>query len=274
MPSRKSLALSSVTTVTDGDDTDLDTPVASIHYDSTDDQPSMSPNAANDKSKLQFPDTGFTVTSQTLQTSITTISDHDNKNNRTQTPTQTQYKSQKKPQQEQARAQHEIRINRQAIESSMRFRYLRTLEAYFEATPQCILQLVFMMRTSQFNNFIFILSILQSILSMCNSLLNSDHGYMKDGKWKKYKHRFPVPTIEFVKHSSLRLMEITARLGLLSIFWTVVGGANFVLLLLLEILLPMILNAVVSWRGLVCHVLLDIAYYIQNLCPIFDYLTI
>ena len=51
-----------------------------------------------------------------------------------------------------------------AIETTMRFKYIRSLEALFEATPQAVLQLVYLMRTGQFgsvDNPIFVISILQ-----------------------------------------------------------------------------------------------------------------
>ena len=124
----------------------------------------------------------------------------------------------------------------------MKFKYLRSLEALFEATPQAVLQLVYMMRTEQFSesniNFIYILSISQSLLSMCKSILNADNGYMNHSKWKSYKKTFPIPSIDFIKHALFRLIEITYRVGLFAVFWTVVGGEYFALLLSIESLYP------------------------------------
>ena len=129
-----------------------------------------------------------------------------------------------------------------AIESTSRFKYIRQLEALYESTPQAILQLVYLMRTGEFLDPIVIISILQSIISMTNSMLNADSSYMVRDKFSKYKKKFP-PSIEFISHLLLRLSEITYRIMLAAIFWTVVGGLPFGIVFGFECLL------VVIWVG-------------------------
>ena len=132
------------------------------------------------------------------------------------------------------------------LESTMRFKYLRSLEALMESTPEAVLQIVYLMRTSALTsnnsnnstNFLFIISIFQSILSITNSTINANHMYMAHSKYKKYKKRFP-PSLSFFKHFLFRGCETTYRIGLLSIFWTVVGGEWFALLLGCEMLFPL-----------------------------------
>ena len=131
-----------------------------------------------------------------------------------------------------------------AIDSSFRFKYLRSLEALFESTPQAVIQLVYVMRTSSFNNQVFILSIVQSVLSMANSMLKQDNAYMKHSKWYTHKKRLP-PTKQFIKHATFRLMEITSRIGLFALFWTVVGGQFLMVLICIELLFPIIYNTYV-----------------------------
>ena len=127
--------------------------------------------------------------------------------------------------------------NGDSIESTMRFKYIRSLEALFESTPQAVLQLVYLMRTSKFTgNGIFIISILQSIISMTNSMLNADNAYMQRDVFKADKRRLP-PSLGFIKHSLLRLCEITHRIFLLALFWTVVGGAGFCVVFAFECIL-------------------------------------
>eukprot|EP01083_Nonionella_stella_P263811 895714_1 len=90
-----------------------------------------------------------------------------------------------------------------AIESTLSFKYVRNYEAVFESIPQSVLQLVFIMRDSTSNiRPIFILSIIQSVISMTNSIINNDYTQMQDDKWKRYKKRFP-PTFEFFKHAHM-----------------------------------------------------------------------
>lgn len=69
----------------------------------------------------------------------------------------------------------------EAIESTISFKYIRSMEAIFESSPQAILQLVYIMRTSQFEinqssikTIIVYMSIIQSILSMTNSIIKDD----------------------------------------------------------------------------------------------------
>ena len=159
------------------------------------------------------------------------------------------------------------RINNEPIESTMRFKYIRSLEALFESTPQAVVQLVYLMRTGDSSDIVIMISALQSILSMTNSMLSSDNAYMARPKFKKYRKRLP-PSSQFLKHGLVRLSEISYRVGLFSIFWTVVGGQWFCILLSYELLFPIILNlmtlfySTVEWAefflslNLVCCVLL------------------
>eukprot|EP01084_Bolivina_argentea_P132877 234485_1 len=133
------------------------------------------------------------------------------------------------------------------IDTTTSFKFVRNLEAIFESIPQSILQLVFIMRSSDTfktgNNTILlisILSIIQSIISMTNSILKNDNILMTLPKWKQYKKRLP-PTIQFIKHFICRLAEIVYRIGLLSLFWTVCKGEAFAVLIFFEVLIIIIL---------------------------------
>ena len=95
------------------------------------------------------------------------------------------------------------------------------------------------MRTGDFIDEVIIISIFQSILSMTNSMLASDNAYMAREKFKKHKRRFP-PSIDFLKHFLVRLSEISHRVGLFAIFWTVVGGEWFCVLLGYELMFPIL----------------------------------
>ena len=79
------------------------------------------------------------------------------------------------------------------IESTVRFKYIRSLE---------MLQLVYIMRIEESADIIFRISIIQSILSMTNSMLNSDNTYMAREKFKKHRRRFP-PTKEFLQQTTI-----------------------------------------------------------------------
>ena len=118
----------------------------------------------------------------------------------------------------------------------------------FESTPQTVLQLVYLMRTlpSEFNDdggirnntIIIVISTFQSILSLTNSILATDNAYMAREKFKEHKKRLP-PSIRFLQHFLVRFSEISYRVGLFSLFWTVVGGEWFLVLLGFEMLFPL-----------------------------------
>ena len=136
-----------------------------------------------------------------------------------------------------------IEVKEGAVESTLSFKYIRSFEAIFESIPQSILQLVFIMRIESLDDeysmgVIFFISIIQSIISMTNSILNNDNTQMQDNKWKKYKQRLP-PTFEFFKHAICRLSEVLYRIGLLALFWTVCGGLPFGVMLAIDFVLTM-----------------------------------
>eukprot|EP01084_Bolivina_argentea_P063420 115798_1 len=74
---------------------------------------------------------------------------------------------------------------------------------------------------------------------MANAIINHDYTRMQHPKFSKYKKRFP-PTLDSVKHSLIRLAEVTYRIGLLSLVWTVCGGSIFSIVMLYELFLTVI----------------------------------
>eukprot|EP01083_Nonionella_stella_P314412 1132530_1 len=98
-----------------------------------------------------------------------------------------------------------INEEKTAIESTLSFKYVRNFEAVFEAIPQSVLQLVFILRDPNADvQAIFIISIIQSIISMTNSIINNDYTQMQEDRWKRYKQRLP-PTHECFRHALSRL---------------------------------------------------------------------
>eukprot|EP01084_Bolivina_argentea_P151129 263821_1 len=125
-----------------------------------------------------------------------------------------------------------LKDKNETIESTLSFKYIRNCEAVFESIPQSMLQLVYVTRTSNVG-VLFIVSILQSIISMTNSILNNDYTQMQDDKFSKVKQRLP-PTFECFKHALCRLCEVTYRIGLLALIWTVCGGLAFIIILFID----------------------------------------
>ena len=67
---------------------------------------------------------------------------------------------------------------------------------------------------------------LGSILKCGVSNLNQDNTWMQSDKFKRERQRFP-PTPEFLKHTLCRTAEITCRIGLFALIWSVCGGLVF-----------------------------------------------
>eukprot|EP01083_Nonionella_stella_P090534 252894_1 len=143
----------------------------------------------------------------------------------------------------------------EAVDTTTSFKFVRNLEAIFESIPQAILQLVFIIRTSGqyegennvFLTYISIISIIQSIISMTNSILKNDNIQMNLPKWKKHKQRLP-PTIPFLKHAVSRLSEVMYRIGLLALFWTVCEGLAFGILMCVELVVLIALSVWYSYE--------------------------
>eukprot|EP01083_Nonionella_stella_P090533 252888_1 len=140
-----------------------------------------------------------------------------------------------------------INEEKTAIESTLSFKYVRNFEAVFEAIPQSVLQLVFILRDPNADvQAIFIISIIQSIISMTNSIINNDYTQMQEDRWKRYKQRLP-PTHECFRHALSRLCEVAYRIGLLALFWCVCGGLAFGIMLAVELLLILARMRLMIW---------------------------
>eukprot|EP01083_Nonionella_stella_P017990 50333_1 len=125
------------------------------------------------------------------------------------------------------------------IESTLSFKYVRQMEAVFESVPESVLQLVYVMRSASTGDVdveIFVISILQSIISMVNSITNNDYTRMQGEAFSKYKQRLP-PTWECFKHVLCRLAEVIHRIVLLALLWTVCGGFVFGIAIIFELLI-------------------------------------
>ena len=95
---------------------------------------------------------------------------------------------------------------------------------------------MYVVKTGNLNQILFIVSILQSLFSMTSAILNEDDLELLKTEFKKYKQRFP-PTLSFIKRLLFRYCEITYRIGIFTLFWAVCGGMAVIILLIFEFLL-------------------------------------
>jgi len=119
-------------------------------------------------------------------------------------------------------------------ESNLNFRYIRTLQAMLQSVPSALLLLRYMLITGH-SDTILIVSIACSIWSITDSTLNEDNAWMIGSEWETHKRRLP-PSWNFVKHALCRMSEVTYRIALLALIWTVCGDAVFASAVLMELL--------------------------------------
>eukprot|EP01083_Nonionella_stella_P062840 163368_1 len=120
--------------------------------------------------------------------------------------------------------------NKIEIDATLCFKYIRSIEAIFESMPQSCLQLVFAMRTNEKIKIIYVISVCQSILSMTNSIINTDNTQMTSPAFKEYKKKLP-PSCKFAQHFCIRASEVIYRIGLLSLIWNACGGVPFAVII-------------------------------------------
>jgi len=137
----------------------------------------------------------------------------------------------------------------ESMASTLSFKYIRSLEAVFESLPQSVLQIVFIIRTRLYDvDAINWVSLVWSIWSMANSIVNNDNTYMQHDRYRAYKKRLP-PTAKFLRHAACRLSEVLYRIGVLSLFWVICGGEAFAVMLVLDLCLMIATVAYLASKG-------------------------
>ena len=115
------------------------------------------------------------------------------------------------------------------------------METVYESTPQSVLQVVFILsnyKNSHYNvdTNVFLISITFSFLSMTSSIISQDMSKMVNKKWKSYKKKMFPPSFQLIKHVFIRLVEITHRVLILSLFWYVFGNIIFLCVISFELI--------------------------------------
>ena len=139
-----------------------------------------------------------------------------------------------------------------SVDATMRFKYIRQLHALFQSLPQAVLQLMYLMRRQHlFDTFntngnndldiefriLIVGSIFVSIISMTSAVIQSDRSYIVQSKFAMVKQQLNIN--DSIKHILLRVCEIVHRIGVLALFWAVVGDIPFIILVSYEILIPL-----------------------------------
>eukprot|EP01084_Bolivina_argentea_P066466 121146_1 len=116
-------------------------------------------------------------------------------------------------------------------------RYLQSLEATFESSPQILLSLAFIIQSSRKVNVLIILSLLNSFWSISSVVMSDDcltiHTIWTDINLHKYCY---IPCVHpcYILHKLARFMEITTRVGICMIIWLYMGGKTLLVILIIE----------------------------------------
>eukprot|EP01084_Bolivina_argentea_P071110 129312_1 len=110
-------------------------------------------------------------------------------------------------------------------EPSTTQKYLALLEATFEAMPQLILSAVWFTKTGQFD-IIIVISFISSLISL-TARVASDDKIIFEKEWHSLNFSYkscPMMNWRYIIRVLLRFMEISSRVGLLTLMWVNLGG--------------------------------------------------
>lgn len=128
------------------------------------------------------------------------------------------------------------------FKTTLRFRFIRSLEGLYEASVQAVFQLVYVMRAGRAGHPLFLVSIIFSIISSVMAAVSRDNVYIAEAEWIVQSENWKKLLINQIRRFLFRFLEIIARVGCLAIFWTVVGGFWFTFLIIGELSVPLYYN--------------------------------
>ena len=130
------------------------------------------------------------------------------------------------------------RANTKALKTTVHYRWIRKTESIFESAPQSVFQFIFLLKTGELTVLLFS-SVLLSLYSVASAIVQDDEWkFLQDSNWNK---KMP-PHRKFLFRYLFRVLEITARLSAIAVFWLFTIGwavtpyvvANFVFYLFLK----------------------------------------
>eukprot|EP01083_Nonionella_stella_P021756 60250_1 len=127
-------------------------------------------------------------------------------------------------------------------------RLISTLEAVFEAAPQSLIQMIYLMNTGNFEGVIFFSSIL-SFITLTKSVINDDKIFLKvqfSLPWKHndshllYRHKGKWKFQKFVLLHLVRILDIPSQILLYIFLWFLINGYALTVVLCLDAILALI----------------------------------
>ena len=133
--------------------------------------------------------------------------------------------------------------------------YLQKMEGVFESTPQALLQLIFSMRRKSFaSSSIVTISFFFSLVSLSMRSVGDDEVLFKDDAkglgfhWRAYRSLQCV-SWGYARRVFFRVIDVSHRIMLLSLFWIVCGGFPFAMLVVLES--AILVSVAVRYRSII-----------------------
>eukprot|EP01083_Nonionella_stella_P190303 704809_1 len=122
-------------------------------------------------------------------------------------------------------------------EPSSAQRYLQILEGTFEAGPQILISLAYILKTDGSDSFVLI-SIIASLWTLTSRIVSDDKSVMDD-EWKclefSYK-RCPIVNWRYILRVFWRFCEVTNKATLYALMWLSIGGFSLIFIIGFEFL--------------------------------------
>eukprot|EP01084_Bolivina_argentea_P055348 101483_1 len=114
--------------------------------------------------------------------------------------------------------------------------FIQKMEGVLESTPQSILQLIFIWKIQKEPNYLVIISLIFSLISLSSRFSADDQKLFKQRDTKFYSY--------YAMRKLWRMLDVTSRIFMLTTIWVSVGGYFLSIYLFLEFLVLLI----ISWR--------------------------
>eukprot|EP01083_Nonionella_stella_P106237 306279_1 len=129
-------------------------------------------------------------------------------------------------------------------------RWITSLEAVFEATPQALIQTIFLVKSGSFeNNQIVVVSLVFSLWSIVSKIVSDDRIMsISEAKYAAYKWRQSTNcrcvSWSFIARYIWRVFDVSSRIFISSLFWLVLGGTYLSIAVVCDCIVILIICAI------------------------------
>eukprot|EP01084_Bolivina_argentea_P066460 121139_1 len=122
-------------------------------------------------------------------------------------------------------------------------RWITTLEATFESTPQALIQLLYLVKTNTFSSsYLVVISFLSSLICIISKLVSDDKSIVII-KAKKLNFKFERKCISlfYMLRFIWRIFDISSQIFLMTLIWIAMGGVILTIKVVIESFLLLVI---------------------------------